>query len=522
MAELGQHAVVLGASMGGLLATRVLADVYPTVTVVERDVLPADPVSRRGVPQGRQIHALQARGSQILDELFPGLLEELVASGVANWDGDFSKLFVSVGGHRLLRSGRSPDPQSVSICFPSRPLLEWHVRRRVREIPNVMILEGHDVVGLTSTPDRDSVTGARVVNRDGGSEATLTADLVVDATGRGSRTPIFLEELGYSRPPEDELMVHLAYACQPLRIAPGAVGEHMLAIFPEPGRPKMFGLIGYENDTWMFAVGAMAGLEPPRKRADMLAFAADFAPPHALAAVSAAEPLGEVAHYRVPSNRWRRYDKMRRTPEGLLVFGDGICSFNPIYGQGMTIAALEALVLRDCLRRGARNLPRRFFRASAKKVRVAWQTAVGSDLALPEVVGPRPLSMRISNGYLGRVMAAAETDRVAAQQFIRLIGMIDSPVRVLRPSFMLRVARANRRRRIDARRPDDLADSLSAGSGPSMNAGVRSRDVVIDGVRSPVWKAGPPDSAGAHRRCQRLETAVPAREPPSPSHFRAT
>jgi 2-polyprenyl-6-methoxyphenol hydroxylase-like FAD-dependent oxidoreductase len=206
------------------------------------------------------------------------------------------------------------------------------------------------VLSLTSTRDRDRVTGARIVDRARGQETTLTADLVVDATGRGSRTPVFLEALGYGRPAEDELLVHLAYASQLLRIPPGAVREDFIAIFPEPGRPKLFGLIGYENDTWMFAVGGMVGHAPPSQRADMLAFAADFAPAHALAAISAAEPLGDVGLYRVPSNRWRRYDKMRRTPQGLLVLGDAIRSFNPIYGQGMTIAAVEAMVLRDCLR----------------------------------------------------------------------------------------------------------------------------------------------------------------------------
>ena len=231
MKTLRGHAVVLGASMGGLLATRVLADFYDRVTVVERDILPTDPVNRRGVPQGRLIHAIQSRGTQILDELFPGFVDELAAGGVASWDdGDFSKICVSVGGHQMTRSGMAPNPPSLS--FPSRPFLEWCVRRRVWAIPNVTILENHDVAGLTTTPDRDRVTGARVVRRDDDRETTVTADLVVDATGRGSRTPNFLEELGYGRPPEDELMVHLAYACQLLRLAPGAVEEHMIALFP--------------------------------------------------------------------------------------------------------------------------------------------------------------------------------------------------------------------------------------------------------------------------------------------------
>src|ERR1700752_405241 len=167
MAKLGEHAVVLGASMAGLLAARVLADFYERVTVVERDVLPDDPGQRRGVPQARHAHILLARGSQILDELFPGLLDELVAAGApVGDDGDLSKLYFSPG-HLFTRSGRAKAPCSLGVPVPSRPLLDFHVRRRLRAIPNVALLDGHDVVDITSTPGRDRVTGARVVNRDG-------------------------------------------------------------------------------------------------------------------------------------------------------------------------------------------------------------------------------------------------------------------------------------------------------------------------------------------------------------------
>ncbi|HSS24687.1 MAG TPA: hypothetical protein VLL82_09870 [Mycobacterium sp.] len=143
---------------------------------------------------------------------------------------------------------------------------------------------------------------------------------------------------------------------------------------------------------------------------------------------------------------------MRRTPDGLVVVGDAVCSFNPIYGQGMTLAAIEATVLRDCLRRGDGGLPRRFFRASAREVRVAWQTAVGSDLNLPEVVGPRPISMRITNAFLEQVLTAVEVDPVVAGQFMRITGMLDSPARLLRPSILLRVMRARGRRSVAAGR----------------------------------------------------------------------
>lgn len=445
MVQRGGHAVVLGASMGGLLAARVLADFYDRVTVVEKDILPLEPINRRGVPQGRLIHALAACGTQILDELFPGFVDELTANGAGIWDdGDFSKLSISVGGHTTPRSGIAPNPPVV--LFPSRPLLEWNVRRRVKAFPNITFLECHDVVGLITTPAQDRVVGARVEDRVQERGKALHADLVVDATGRGSRMPVFLEELGYGRPREDEVTVHLAYACQLLRLEPGAIGQHMIALFPEPGRPKMFGLIRNENDSWMFGVGAMAGLQPPGATDEMIEYAADFVPADVLDALRAAEPLGEVVHHRVPSNRWRRYDKMRRTPDGLLVIGDAVCSFNPIYGQGMTVAAIEATVLRDCLLCGDHGLARRFFRASAKTVRVAWQTAAGSDLALPEVQGRRPMSMRISNAFLERVLTAVEVDPVVAGQFIRVTAMIDPPTRLLRPSMLRRVVRARRHR----------------------------------------------------------------------------
>ncbi len=179
----------------------------------------------------------------------------------------------------------------------------------------------------------------------------------------------------------------------------------------------------------------------------MLAFAEGLAPAHVLEAIRAAEPLTEVCRFRYPESRWRRYDKMRRFPAGLLVLGDAICSFNPIYGQGMTVAALQAQALRQCLYRGANDLARRYFRAAAKPIGVAWRFAVGGDLNLPEVEGPRPLSLRLTNRYVDRLQTAAESDIVVAEQFTKVIALIDPPTRLLHPKMMIRVATANPRRR---------------------------------------------------------------------------
>jgi 2-polyprenyl-6-methoxyphenol hydroxylase-like FAD-dependent oxidoreductase len=273
-----------------------------------------------------------------------------------------------------------------------------------------------------------------------------------------------LERLGYPRPREDQVAIDLMYASQLLRMPPGAMHESGAIVAPVPGRPTGMAIVRYEHDTVMFAVFGMAGNDPPVECTAMCDYAEDFAPAHLLAAVRAAEPLEEAVQHRFPASRWRRYDKVRQLPDGLLVVGDAVCSFNPIYGQGMTVAALEATVLRDCLRRGERDLPRRFFRASAKYVRIAWQTAVGSDLALPEITGSRPLLMRLSNAYLEKVLTAAENDAAVAGQFLRVIAMIDPPSRLMRPAFLLRVAYTNRRRPTAAHQPEKLANSIVAGS----------------------------------------------------------
>ncbi|OMC49494.1 2-polyprenyl-6-methoxyphenol hydroxylase-like oxidoreductase [Mycobacterium sp. IS-2888] len=464
MAKIGNKAVVLGASMAGLLAARSLSEFYEAVTVVERDplpgALPTNPEARRGVPQGRHLHGLLPRGAQVLEELFPGILDQLVLDGAHYIDGrDLSRLHYELGGHLMARTGSAT---SVTAYLATRPFIEEHVRGRLRGVPNVTLLDEHDIVQLTSTPDHHRVTGAQVVNRRTREVAPLRADLVVDATGRAARTPLWLNRMGYDRPREDHVSVQLTYVSQLLRMAPDALHERGFLVGVVPGRPHGLGILHCENDTWMFTVFGMAGHEPPADIAAMCEFVEDYAPAHMLAAVRAAEPVGEPARHRQPSSQWRRYDKMRRFPEGLLVIGDAICSFNPIYGQGMTVAALEAVALRECLSSGTRDLARRFFRDAMVPIRQAWELSANPDLSLPEIDGTPPLVTRLLNVYVDRVLAAAEHDTTAFNQFFRVTALVDPATRLLRPGMIWRAARANqRRRRHDLDDVGVLADSVA-------------------------------------------------------------
>jgi 2-polyprenyl-6-methoxyphenol hydroxylase-like FAD-dependent oxidoreductase len=438
--QIGDRAVVLGASIAGLLAARVLADSYAQVTVIDRDELPETPMHRRGVPQGRHVHALLARGRQALEELFPGLTAALVAHGARAGD-PLANVRWYLNGHRLRQAGTG----LVALCA-SRPLLEGHVRARVRALPNVRFLDACDVVGPATTPDGRRVTGARVLRRaDGGAEEVLDADLVVDATGRGSRTPLWLEALGYGRPETEQVRIGLGYATRTYRLPPDALGADLgILLGGTPEHSRGGALFVLEGGRWMVTLGGILGDHPPTDPDGFLAFARSLRFPDIYQAIRDGEPLDDPVPFRFPASVRHRYERLDRFPDGLLVVGDAIASFNPIYGQGMTVAALEALALRRHLRRSARPKPRRLLRDLARAVDVPWEIAAGGDLVFPGVQGHRTAKTRLANAYLARLHAAAADDGRLAVAFARVAGLVAPPQSLLRPSIAVRVLRNGR------------------------------------------------------------------------------
>ncbi|GEL17959.1 FAD-dependent oxidoreductase [Pseudonocardia asaccharolytica] len=471
--QIGDHALVLGGGMAGLLTARVLADAYTEVTVVERDALPVGCAPRRGVPQARHAHALLARGQQVLEELFPGLTAELVAGGVPT--GDFLRdVRMYLGGHQM----RRVETGLVAVSA-SRAFLEHHVRARVHALPGVTFVDRTDVLGLAATSDRSRVTGARIIRRaDGSVEEVLAADLVVDATGRGSRTPLWLDELDYRRPEEQRVPIDVGYATRMYRIG-GDVLDGDLAILhgPTARRPRAGVLARLEGGRWMLTLAGVLGDHPPTEPDGFVEFARSLQFPDIHQALRDAEPLDDPVRFRFPVSLRRRYERLARFPDGLLVTGDGLCSFNPVYGQGMTVAALEALALRRHLRRGGQPRPARFHRDAARVIDGPWSIAVGGDLAFPGVEGRRTPAVRFLNAYVARLHAAAARDGRLARAFVRVSGLVDPPQALLRPGVVVRVLQA------PARRPRGLSHPGPAGrrlSATGVTVGARADEAVLE------------------------------------------
>ena len=426
MSKLGEQAVVCGAGMGGLLAARVLSELYGKVTVVERDKLPDAADQRRGVPQGRHFHVLWSRGAEELARLFPGIHDDLIAAGAEVCDdGDLSRVSIRLAGHELSREGKFSDPSSVKLHLLSRPLLESHVRQRVRAIDNVEILDGHDFVDPIA-PNPHRVTGANIVDRDSGAKRELNADLLVDAMGRSARTPAFLDALGCGRPVAERSKTNANYTSLQMRIPEGIIKERMTFVVPEPKKPTGGAFSVYEHDTWIFTLTRLADNEPPNDLTGMIRMATQFAPPALLRALKRGEPIGEISVFRYPGAIWRRYDQMDRFPAGFLVFGDAICSTNPIYGQGMTVAALEATALQDCLADGNGDLSRRFFAAAADHIGPMWASNQFNDLYMDSGDPDHAASKELLE-FRDAVLSAAESSPALTEKLYRSMHLVDPP-----------------------------------------------------------------------------------------------
>jgi 2-polyprenyl-6-methoxyphenol hydroxylase-like FAD-dependent oxidoreductase len=470
--QLGKHAVVLGGGMAGLLTARILTEHFEQVSVIERDHYPEGPVFRPGVPQGRQFHLLLARGQQIIEELFPGIREDLVARGAM--EGDLLKDY-----RTRVRFGWYPRVSSpLRIYAMGRVLLEWQVRQALVKNPQIHIIDGHEVVNLVASEDAKSVIGVSLRARLNGSGQEqgnngqpddgcssrpqpaqvltalrqVTADLIVDATGRESKVCEWLKSLGYAPPAETIINPFLGYVTQ-LYAPPSGVQRdwHGMVIASNPPKNLRTGIIMPNDDGhWMVMLGGAGKDYPPHDIDAFLEFGKGLRDPAWFEAMKGARPISPLYGYRKTENRIRYFERLQRQPERFLVIGDAVCAFNPVYAQGMTIAALGALELRECLHQcspgNLSGLARRFQRKLARLNTLPWNLATSSDLKVPGVEGGNmKRSTTLMDRYLERVLQRAPVDPYIASLFLQVVHMLEAPTAFFKPSVIMKVIFSKKR-----------------------------------------------------------------------------
>jgi 2-polyprenyl-6-methoxyphenol hydroxylase-like FAD-dependent oxidoreductase len=425
------HAIIIGASTTGLIAAAALSRHFGRITVLERDVLPAQPEWRKGVPQSRHVHLLLSRGESIVDHYFPGLASDLARSGARRIDmaGD-TKWYYAGGWKTRFTSG-------VAMHCQSKGFLEWSLRQSVLALGNVEVRDRAEVTEFLS--EGDAIAGVRL--REGGD---LSADLVVDAGGRNSRTPSRLAELGFGDVAVSDLPVDVGYATRMFKAPPGPRDWQSIIIHPRYPDARLGVLIPIEGERWLLTLVGWRGDHPPADEAGFLAFAKSLAVPDIYDAVVDAEPLNSIGLHRFPGNLRRHYENLATMPEGLVVIGDAVCSFNPIYGQGMSHGAMAARILDDCLTRRAQSgaglagFAAEFQKQYAKFGDSCWLISTTEEYRDPTVSKKRPVWAGLANWYLDQIHELTWHDPKAAMRFLEVMHLLRPPRVLLEPGLATR------------------------------------------------------------------------------------
>lgn len=439
------HAVVIGGSLAGLSAGRVLSDHFKHVTVIDRDAYPDGAVERPGVPQSRHVHALLARGRKELEKLFPGFDRTMLERGAHEIDfgWDFATLRPEGWDTRVFNN--------LPLLFASRTLIESVVRECFRALPNVTLMERTTVTGISASRNGNlRATGVSISPLDGGSPSTIEATLAVDASGRASKAPDWFKTLGLEPPPESVVDSFSGYSTRWFKTPAAAqwprdwwwkgiwidikAPEHMLAgvLFP------------VENGRWIVTLGGASKHYPPSDEVGFMAALETLRSPLLAEAVRLAEPISPVYSNRAMANRFRHYEHWQHQLEGFIALGDAACAFNPVYGQGMTTGTVSATILDQCLKQyGPTNpdLPRRFFREQGKFQMIPWMLATGADFRFPETVGERPKGNKLFSAYLENMFKAGNEDIVVRRQVGQVLNMLKPPSAFFTPTMIARVVK---------------------------------------------------------------------------------
>ena len=437
------HAVVLGGSIAGLLAARVLSDHFERVTLIERDAYPETPQTRKGTPQANHVHGMLVRGRQILEDLFPGMQDEMIAAGAPEVDLAKEVAWFTPAGWGVRYES------DLNVLSFTRPLLDYHMRRRIAQNSRIEVLDNTEVVRLLPDSTEDRLAGVlicpRVSEEDRRVATELPADLIVDATGRASRAPRWLEDLGYEKPKETVVNAHLGYASRLYRVPEDFEADWKCAFIQAAPPEQKRGAIIFtvEDRRWLVTLIGGGHDYPPADEAGFLEFLRGLPVSTIYDAVSRAESVSPIKTHRSTENRLRQFERVNRLPDNLLLLGDSVCAFNPVYGQGMTIAALGAQALQQILSERNGNLTglaRRFQKRLAKINEAPWMMATAQDYRYRETAGGAPgARTRFMHRYMDRVVQLATQSVPVREVLLRTFNMLLPPSTLFRPRVSFRV-----------------------------------------------------------------------------------
>lgn len=430
------HAVIIGGSIAGLLAAKVLSEHYEQVTIVERDAIELQKSERKGVPQSPQPHILLAKGYRILKDFFPDIDLHLLDAGAVPVDWGQAFRYFSFGGWSATQAAES----EVKSFSCTRPLLETVVRQQVEALKNVTRISPYRVEALIG--DATAVTGVQYTHRHNKSETRrLLADLVVDASGRSSNAPQWLVDLGQPAPGLDIIDAKLGYATRRYKIPDGwNASWKVLLIGHEPPDNYQLGYLAQvENDTFIATLGGYEQQYPPLDDEGFLAFAQQLPAPDFYDAIAHATPVSPIKAYRSTANKLRRYDELAHMPNGFIALGDAVCALCPAYGQGLTTSGMGAIALRDWL--ASPNADSLSFQKSLfKSIKPAWDVATKSDSGFISAKGRLPKSPieKLMSRYMKRLITKSHTDSELNLMLAKISHMIDSPLKFFHPNVLIR------------------------------------------------------------------------------------
>lgn len=437
--------------MAGLITARVLAGHFNRVILIEKDQLVDTPKPRKGVPQGYHLHGLLAQGRTTLEAYYPGISEELVADGALAGDMGETMRWYHFGGYKKkFTSG-------LNGLLMSRPLLETHVRRRTLQLPAVTLRAGCLVRGLVSDESGRCITGVELeTGAPDGQREQLMANLIVDASGRGSASLRWLTNLGYAKPPEEEVKIDLSYATRLYQRKPVPASEtEIIMIAPQPPHDSRAGaMFPIEDNRWIVTLSGLLKDTCPTDEAGFVEFSKSLCAPDIFNMIEQCEPVSDIVPYKFAASQRRHFERLKAFPANYLVVGDAVCSFNPIFGQGMTSAVLQAQALDECLQKADTldGLWKPYFNRIADVVAIPWQAATGEDFRYPAVQGKRPPGIGLVNRYVKAVHRTTHRDTVVYRAFLEVMNLIRAPQSLMRPAIVWRVIRDVMKHQVSAQR----------------------------------------------------------------------